>query len=49
MTVLAYDPYLSEDQVSDERIFLVGLKELLSRSDFVSIHVAATRETAQTV
>ena len=47
MTVLAYDPYLSEDQVSDERIFLVGLKELLSRSDFVSIHVAATRETAQ--
>jgi D-3-phosphoglycerate dehydrogenase len=47
MTVLAYDPYLSEEQVSDERILLVGLKELLSRSDFVTIHVAATRETAQ--
>lgn len=45
MTVLAYDPYLSEEQVSDERILLVGMKELLSRSDFVSIHVAATRET----
>ena len=26
MTVLAYDPYLSEDQVSDERIFLVGIE-----------------------
>lgn len=46
MTVLAYDPYLSEEQISDERILLVGLKELLGRSDFVSIHVAATRETA---
>jgi D-3-phosphoglycerate dehydrogenase len=47
MTILAYDPYLSEEQVSDERILLVGLKELLSRSDFVSIHVAATRETTR--
>jgi D-3-phosphoglycerate dehydrogenase len=47
MTVLAYDPYLSEEQISDERILLVGMKELLSRSDFVSIHVAATRETAR--
>ncbi len=46
MMVLAYDPYLSEEQVSDERILSVGLKELLQRSDFVSIHVAATRETA---
>jgi D-3-phosphoglycerate dehydrogenase len=46
MTVLAYDPYLSEEQISDERILLVGLRELLSRADFVSIHVAATRETA---
>lgn len=46
MTVLAYDPYLSEEQLSDERVMLVGLKELLGRSDFVSIHVPATRETA---
>lgn len=45
MTVLAYDPYLPEDQVGDERVFLVGLRELLQRSDFVSIHVPATRET----
>jgi D-3-phosphoglycerate dehydrogenase len=45
MTVLACDPYLSEEQVSDERISLVGLKELLQRSDFVTIHVPATQET----
>ncbi|MBC7870738.1 MAG: phosphoglycerate dehydrogenase [Chitinophagaceae bacterium] len=45
MTVLAYDPYLSEDTVSDERVILVGLRELLNRSDFVSIHVPTTNET----
>lgn len=45
MNVLAYDPYISEEQVSDERVFLVGLQELLERSDYVSLHVPATRET----
>jgi D-3-phosphoglycerate dehydrogenase / 2-oxoglutarate reductase len=44
MQVLAYDPYIAEDQV-DERIQLVGLNELLKRSDFVSLHVPATQET----
>ncbi len=46
MNVLAYDPYVSEEQIGDERVSLVGLKELLQRSDFVSIHVAPTPETA---
>ncbi len=45
MTVLAYDPYITEDQLSDERILLVGRRELLRRSDFVTLHVAATHET----
>lgn len=45
MTVLAYDPYLPEEQVDDERIMLVGLRELLKRSDFVTIHVPPTPET----
>ncbi|MBZ0299394.1 MAG: phosphoglycerate dehydrogenase [Anaerolineae bacterium] len=45
MTVLAYDPYVTEDQVSDKRVLLVGLSELLRRSDFISIHVAVTSET----
>lgn len=46
MSVLAYDPYTGEDRLLDERVQLVGLKELLQRSDFVTIHVAATPETA---
>lgn len=45
MAVLACDPYLSEDQVSDKRILLVGLRELLSRSDFVTVHAPLTDET----
>ncbi|MBI1281197.1 MAG: phosphoglycerate dehydrogenase [Anaerolineaceae bacterium] len=49
MNVLAYDPYISEDHVLDERIQLVGLKELLQRSDFVTLHVAATAETANLI
>lgn len=49
MTVLAYDPYLGEDQVSDERIILVGLRDLLARSDFVSLHVPETNETRQLI
>lgn len=45
MNVLAFDPYISDEQMTDSRISLVGLKELLLRSDFVSIHVPATAET----
>jgi D-3-phosphoglycerate dehydrogenase len=44
MTVLAYDPYIAEDTV-EERVQLVGLRELLQRSDFVSVHVPLTKET----
>jgi D-3-phosphoglycerate dehydrogenase / 2-oxoglutarate reductase len=45
MTVLAYDPYVSEEHVTDKRIQLAGLRDLLSRSDFISVHVPSTRET----
>jgi D-3-phosphoglycerate dehydrogenase len=45
MTVLAYDPYITEDQISDKRVLLVGLNELLRRSDYISLHVAVTSET----
>ncbi len=45
MRVLAYDPYLPEEQVIDERIALVPLRDLIGRSDFVSLHVPATAET----
>ena len=45
MTVLAYDPYIREEQVDDRRIELVSLRELLGASDYVSMHVPSTKET----
>jgi D-3-phosphoglycerate dehydrogenase len=45
MNVLAYDPYITEDDIADKRIALVSLRELVTRADFVSIHVSATNET----
>lgn len=49
MTVLACDPYVSETDLDDQRVLLVGMKELLQRSDFISLHVPATRETTQLI
>ena len=47
MKILAYDPYLSPDNIllSDLRAELVNLDELLSRADVVTCHLPATRET----
>jgi D-3-phosphoglycerate dehydrogenase / 2-oxoglutarate reductase len=47
MDVLAYDPYVSEFQVSELRVKLVGLDEVLVRSDVISLHCAVTPETYQ--
>ena len=41
MTVLAYDPYVTESELAD----LVPLDALLRRSDFVSLHPVLTPET----
>ena len=41
MTVVAYDPYVTEL----ENIELMDLDELLSRADFISLHVPHTDET----
>jgi D-3-phosphoglycerate dehydrogenase len=45
MDVIAYDPYIAEEQVEDLRVTLVSLKELLARSDYVSIHIPLTEAT----
>ncbi len=45
MNVLAYDPYIRAERVNEARIQLVSLRELLSASDYVSMHVPATKET----
>lgn len=45
MSVIAYDPFVDETQIPDfvERVF--ALKDLLVKSDFVSIHVPLTEAT----
>ena len=45
MPVLAYDPYLTEDQIFARGAEKVGLDQLLHRSDFVSINCPRTSET----
>lgn len=45
MKVLAYDPYVSPEFAKERGVELVSLDELLSRSDFVTIHTPLTRET----
>ena len=45
MRLLACDPYIREEQLRDARIQLVSLPELLRESDYVTVHVPATRET----
>ncbi len=47
MKILAYDPYLSRDNVllSDLNAELVSLDDLLSRADVVSCHLPATPQT----
>jgi D-3-phosphoglycerate dehydrogenase len=48
MKILAYDPYLSRDNVylSELDAELVSLENLLARSDVVSCHMPSTPETA---
>jgi D-3-phosphoglycerate dehydrogenase len=45
MTVLAYDPYLSSDQVAARGGDKVELDELLRRADYVSVHCPRTKES----
>ncbi|MGW0158079.1 phosphoglycerate dehydrogenase [Mycobacterium sp. NPDC003323] len=44
--VIAYDPYVSTARAAQIGIELVGLDELLSRADFISVHLPKTKETA---
>ncbi len=45
MTVLAYDPYLSRERMAARNAEKVDLKELLQRSDYVTLHCPRTPET----
>ena len=45
MRVIATDPYLTEDQASEAGAKLVGLVELLHRSDVITVHTPLTTQT----
>ena len=45
MKLIAYDPYISKEAAEKKGVDLVSLDELLSRSDFISIHTPLTDET----
>jgi D-3-phosphoglycerate dehydrogenase / 2-oxoglutarate reductase len=45
MTILGQDPFVSAEQAALHGIALVGLDDLLTRSDVVTIHVPLTRTT----
>jgi D-3-phosphoglycerate dehydrogenase len=45
MNVIAHDPFISAQIARDLRIELVSLDELLTRADFVSLHMPSTPQT----
>ncbi len=45
MNVLAYDPYLSQENAQKMGVELVSLDEIYRRSDFITIHSPLTAET----
>jgi D-3-phosphoglycerate dehydrogenase len=45
MRVVAYDPHLAADVAGKLDVDLVGLDELLSRADALTVHVPKTKET----
>ena len=45
LTVLAYDPYLTELNKEEIKIKLSNLKEIFEKSDIISLHLPLTEET----
>ena len=45
MTTLVYDPYVSADMMASNDVRATSLTEVLSQSDFVSLHCPLTKET----
>ncbi|MFM7463785.1 MAG: phosphoglycerate dehydrogenase [Actinomycetota bacterium] len=49
MEILAYDPYLQPARAAQLNARLVSLDELLAESDFITIHLPKTKETANLI
>jgi D-3-phosphoglycerate dehydrogenase len=46
MTILAFDPFLTEDKAVKLGVRLVSLDELLAEADFITVHTPLTKETS---
>lgn len=49
MNIVAYDPYLQPARAAQLGVRLVELDELLAMSDFITIHLPKTKETANLI
>ena len=49
MKVIAYDPYLQPSRAAQLGVDLVSLDHLLAESDFITIHLPKTKETANLI
>jgi D-3-phosphoglycerate dehydrogenase / 2-oxoglutarate reductase len=49
MTIIAHDPFISEETAAHFDVELVGLDELFSRADYVSLHMPSTAQTRKLV
>lgn len=49
MNVIAYDPFLSPERADKLGVSLVGMDELLKRSDYITIHVPKTGDTVNLI
>jgi D-3-phosphoglycerate dehydrogenase len=49
MNIIAYDPYLQPARAAQLGVELVELDDLLKRSDFITIHLPKTKETANLI
>ena len=49
MTVLAYDPYVSEYEAQQRGVTLVELADLYAQSDYITLHTALTATTKQMI
>lgn len=49
MKILAYDPFISKERASQLGCILVDLDFLFSESDYITIHVPKTKETANLI
>jgi len=45
MKVIAHDPFVSPDKAKQINVELMGLEEVVARSDFLTLHVVKTPET----